>query len=219
MDNLITTELFDLYRYNHAPKGDVVIYITSKDFDGGAGAIFDTLKSNISFYELRVANWDDNLTPWAADAKMKGRTFGGKASSLLKEILNEVMPLVRNDATKVYIAGYSLAGLFSLWTLYESDVFDGCACCSGSLWYPGWVEYAKTHQVRTASEIYLSVGNREKNSKNEFMKHVEEAYATQLDFLDSDVNVSKVDFTLCEGGHFNDVHERVVKGVQFLINR
>lgn len=213
MDNLITTDLYDLIRYSYVPEGDVVIYISSRNFDGGAGNICDKLSREISFYELRVDNWDDNLTPWSADAKMKGRVFGGNASQLLSMILEEVIPRVKVSGAKIFIAGYSLAGLFSLWSLYESDVFDGCACCSGSLWYPGWVDYARTHKISAPTKVYLSVGDREKNSKNEYMKKVEEAYAIQQELLGANSY-----FELNDGGHFNDVNERVTKGINWLIN-
>jgi len=215
MDVLISNSLFDLIRYRDVPDGDAVVYITSKNFDGGAQLVCDKTSCDVSFYELRVDNWDDNLTPWAVDAKMKGRTFAGRADALLAQVVREVVPVVRANASKLYIAGYSLAGLFSLWALYNCEDLDGCACCSGSLWYPGWVDYAKAHQISSA-RVYLSVGNREKNSKNEYMKTVEEAYAIEQDLLSSCENV-EWHFDLNEGGHFNDVNERVIKGINWLI--
>lgn len=214
METLIKEELFDLIRYSYVPDGDVVIYITSKNFDGGALEIANKVCAGISFYELRVDNWDDNLTPWKADPKMKGRVFGGKGRGLLEKIKDSVIPALGNFR-KIYIAGYSLAGLFSLWSLYESNLFSGCACCSGSLWYPGWVEYVNNNNPCSDSRIYLSVGNREKNSKNEYMKLVEQAYAATLVAIDKDSTIT-THFDLNIGGHFNDASERVVKGISWL---
>lgn len=216
METIISTELFDLIRFNDAPEREAVIYITSRNFDGGAQAIYTELDTSISFYELRVDNWDDNLTPWAADAKMKGRAFGGDGGKLLESIISDVIPVVGSQSARLYIAGYSLAGLFSLWSLFESDIFAGCTCCSGSLWYPGWLDYLKKHRVNIPSRIYLSVGNREKNSKNEFMKTVEDAYAVTKEYLDTDANI-ETHFDLNEGGHFNNVNERIVKGLRWLL--
>lgn len=213
MDKIITTELYDLIRHIHTPGTDVVLYITSRNFDSDAAGICDKLSREVNFYELRVDNWDDNLTPWAADAKMKGRTFGGNAADLLSAVLREIIPEVKEGDSRIFIAGYSLAGLFSLWALYESDVFSGCACCSGSLWYPGWAEYAGTHKIHLPSKVYLSVGDREKNSKNEYMKKVEEAYKIQRELLGTDAY-----FELNEGGHFRDVNARVVKGINRLLS-
>lgn len=213
---LITNELFDLICHRLVPGEDAVIYITSRNFDGGAKAICDELNHDVSFYELCVDNWDDNLTPWEADPKMKGRLFGGKASILLETVINEVVPLIKLQNENVFIAGYSLAGLFSLWALYESDVFSGCACCSGSLWYPGWTEYIKENEFISSSSVYLSIGDREKNSKNEFMKKVEEVYSIQQVQLNGR-NVT-LHFDLNEGGHFNNVNERVIKGINWLLS-
>ena len=102
METIISTELFDLIRFNDAPEREAVIYITSRDFDGGAQSIYTELDTSISFYELRVDNWDDNLTPWAADAKMKGRAFGGDGGKLLESIISDVIPVVGSQSAWLY---------------------------------------------------------------------------------------------------------------------
>ncbi len=213
MNTVLSTELFDLIKYNDQPGRDAVIYITSKNFEGDALNIYNELGDDVCFYELRVDNWDANLTPWVADAKMKGRAFGGGAKKLLDSITDIVIPVVNKHSDNIYISGYSLAGLFSLWSLFECNYFAGCACCSGSLWYPGWVDYLNCHRISRPSKIYLSVGNREKNSKNEFMRTVEDAYAITMNALNETEHISAL-FELNEGGHFNDVTERVVKGIR-----
>lgn len=215
METLIQNKLFDLKRLNYAPTGDAVIYVTSKNFDGGAERISNSISSSVSFYELSVENWDDNLTPWEADPKMKGRIFGGNAKNLLDAITSEVIPVVKGTSAKVFIAGYSLAGLFSLWSMYESDVFSGCACCSGSLWYPGWTDFATINKVHSNTKIYLSIGDREKNSKNQYLKLVEEAYKIELKQLNQDLTVT-THFDLNPGGHFNDAEVRVIKGINWI---
>lgn len=141
----MTDELHFLTREDHAP---VVLYITNENFEFQGDAVYEKVKQMtgipFDFCELPVANWDDCLTPWAADVQMKGRSFTGGGKQLLEMVGKNVIPLIDEklpDHREIYIAGYSLAGLFSLWTLYACDWFDGAVCCSGSLWYPGWSQY------------------------------------------------------------------------------
>ena len=49
-------------------------------------------------------------------------------------VREETIGEVLDDKTrKVYIMGYSLAGLFSLWALLESNLFEGAICASRAL--------------------------------------------------------------------------------------
>lgn len=60
------------------------------------------------------------------------------------------------------IAGYSLAGLFALYAIYQTDVFTRVGCISGSLWFPGFLEYVFTHESkRRPGCLYFSLGDKE----------------------------------------------------------
>lgn len=48
------------------------------------------------------------------------------------------------------------------------------------------------------------------------MKTVEDAYAVTKEYLDTDANI-ETHFDLNEGGHFNNVNERIVKGLRWLL--
>ena len=47
----------------------------------------------------------------------------------------------------------------------------GIAAVSPSVWFPGWMEYALSHPIKT-SRIYLSLGDKEERTKNQTMKTV-----------------------------------------------
>ena len=133
-EEIMTDELQFLTNEDHAP---VVLYITNENFEFQGDAVYAKVKQMtdipFDFCELPVANWDDCLTPWATDPQMKGRSFTGGGKQLLEKIGENVLPLIDEklpNHREIYIAGYSLAGLFSLWTLYECDRFDGAVCCS-----------------------------------------------------------------------------------------
>ena len=57
--------------------------------------------------------------------------------------LEQCLILCTDKSRTYYIGGYSLAGLFSLWAAYQTDVFSGFAAASPSVWFPGFIEYMK----------------------------------------------------------------------------
>ena len=101
---------------------------------------------------FRVEDWNRELSPWPADPVMKKtEPFGGQSDLFLKAILIEGLPAVLQEYELqpewTGIAGYSLAGLFALYSMYQTDRFDRYVSASGSMWYPGFVDYCKTHAV------------------------------------------------------------------------
>lgn len=76
-----------------------------------------------------------------------------------------------NRKQKLILGGYSLAGLFALWSAYQTDLFSGIVAASPSVWYPDWMEYAQANQVKT-SALYLSLGDREERTRNLIMSAV-----------------------------------------------
>lgn len=196
-----------LYISGHDPESTERIYRSALALSGRSFALCD----------IRVADWDKYLTPWAADCRMKGRSFSGCGREILTDITDMIIPAVRNrtcgDGGEIYIAGYSLAGLFSLWAAYESGEFDGAACCSGSVWYPGWMDYAETRRLSRKSRIYLSLGNKEEMARHPLMKTVGDNMRRMYDLLSADENSADVQLVWHEGGHFTDVDNRIAEGL------
>lgn len=88
---------------------------------------------------FQVEDWNRDLSPWPAPPVFRDQAFAGEADKTLKW-LKDNMDL---SVDRRCIGGYSLAGLFSLWAFYETGLFQGAASCSGSLWFPGWIDYAQ----------------------------------------------------------------------------
>ncbi|WP_423804345.1 alpha/beta hydrolase-fold protein [Olegusella massiliensis] len=83
-------------------------------------------------------NWNEDLSPWEANRVLGNQDhFTGDAPAYLDWLLSVVVPLAQHELGEyygeAYISGYSLAGLFALWSLYQTDIFKGAACVSGSL--------------------------------------------------------------------------------------
>lgn len=216
------SEICSLNRISDAVKGPAIIYISIDAGGNEASSIYESVKSKagetFSFYELIVKNWDDYLTPWPM--QMGKRNFEGKADTLLSIIESETIPIIESEiglSEDVFIAGYSLGGLFSLWSLYESNIFSGAVSCSGSLWYKGWTEYIREKELSRNAKIYLSLGDKEKNTKNSYMKLVEDNTIYQKEVFESSKEVIGICYEVNNGGHFSDVVGRMTKGISWIL--
>ena len=160
----------------------------------------------------RVNNWNDELSPWKAPPAFGEEGFGDGASELLEKILEYC-----SDKSKTYyLGGYSLAGLFALWAAYESDVFSGIVCCSGSLWFPDWDHYVRNHVIQSKCSVYLSLGGKEEKAKNKVMAAVGDRTRAQEGLLQEDSMVESVVLEWNAGGHFADAGKRLAKGVKWM---
>lgn len=167
---------------------------------------------------LPVASWNDDLTPWEAAPVFGKAGFGGGAEGTLRFILDEVMPALDGlspGATRRYmLCGYSLAGLFALWSAYRTDAFAGVGAASPSVWYPGWTDFAASHEP-VCRRIYLSLGDREERTKNRVMAAVGGAIRLQHERLVSAGVECALQWN--EGNHFVNSELRTAKAMAWLI--
>ena len=167
--------------------------------------------------------WDRNLSPWpSAPVVSKNDHFDGNAPEYLKWYLGNVVPFAEETLELKdpvsYVAGYSMAGLFALWSLYETDFFRGAVCASGSLWYPGFCEFALSHAFRRVPEgVYLSLGDRESISKNSALQKTEAVFRT-LNEQYARGGLAAI-FELNPGNHYRDTDLRMAKGIRWLLTR
>ena len=157
-------------------------------------------------------DWNDALSPWPAPKVFRGGgDFGGHAEEHLARLRNEVFPAVEAGRNcRRMIAGYSLAGLFALWAACGCDLFSSCASVSGSLWYDGFADWLNGMSPRLEG-VYLSVGEREKITKNARMAAVEDETRRACRIL-AEKGIPAV-FECNPGGHFNDVPVRIARGI------
>lgn len=170
-------------------------------------------------------NWESDFTPWPAPSPFnKSEAFGGNAKMTLNWILNRYQPeLERHFKLKnqinYYILGHSLGGLFALWAVSVSDMFHGCASCSGSLWYDGFMDFIKTRHFKNESRIYLSLGKNEEKARNAKIASVGNVTRETAELLGNNPNIT--DFTLQwqEGGHFNDMILRIAQAILWIVKK
>ena len=151
-----------------------------------------------------VPDWDSSLTPWPAT--VGSRSFGEGASATLSAVLSSLP-----TASRCFLGGYSLAGLFSLWASCETSVFSGVAAVSPSVWYPGFVDYYCSSSV-LASSVYLSLGDRESRTRDPVMATVGDCINACYSHV-----ASRGMLEWNKGGHFTSPSERMARGFSWLL--
>ena len=180
------------------------------------------LMSHVEFNLLTKSGieWNSYLSPWQTDSLVKGvGPFAGHADTFLNELEIEVKDLISNSGLNpsvIYIAGYSLAGLFALYSLYKTNLFDGAACCSGSLWYPRFTDFVKKNELcKPPKRLYMSLGDAEASVKNPVFASVEDKTREVCEHYKS--KGIDVKFEMNPGNHMTDIDERVAKGIASLL--
>lgn len=156
------------------------------------------------------SSWENDLTPYEADNPLqKGRTFAGKADDFLKDVMAVASAC---PAAHRILAGYSLAGLFALYTGAKCSLFDSLVAGSPSLWYPSFIEYAQTHPLNPEIQyVYLSLGDQEAKVKNPVFQTVDQRMNEYCKIL-KEARIP-FRFDLNPGKHVNNVMERMAKGI------
>ena len=153
---------------------------------------------------VKVQNWNTDLSPWNAPAVFGKDAFGAGAADTLEEVLK-----LCADQKKIYIiGGYSLAGLFALWAVYQTDVFAAVAAASPSVWFPGFIEYMKEHRPQAAS-VYLSLGDKEEKTRNPVMAAVGSRIREAHELLRGQGVDTVLEWN--PGNHFRDADIRTAK--------
>ena len=160
--------------------------------------------------------WNADLSPWKTKSVFRGKPdFEGGADAFLSR-LEEALPQAEKDLgvtpKRRFIAGYSLAGLFALYSLFRTDIFSGAVSASGSLWFDGFTDFMRNTPFKGRPEtVYLSVGDREKIAKDKRLASVEDETLKAVSIL-REKGVPTV-FELNEGNHFAEPEKRLAKGV------
>jgi len=206
---------------NSKPKLPVVIY-NSYNRDGQE--VWDECMKlkcpEFALVVVEVSNWNNDMTPWPSDpifSKTEG--YSGKADDYLKVLEQEILPTVETllQPKDYILSGYSLAGLFSIYAMFKTTRFTKFLSGSGSFWYPGFKEFYEKTTLPSPlpTKVYLSLGAREKKTKNVIMKTIETETIAVKEFLIQQ-NIP-LKFELNPGGHFNDVNQRIAQGIKWLL--
>ena len=159
---------------------------------------------------IPVDNWNKDLSPWTAPAVFGKEDFGDGA----KETLTEILKLTKDNTKSYIIGGYSLAGLFALWAVYQTDVFKGAAAASPSVWFPGFTDYMRERRPHTDS-VYLSLGDKEEKTRNPVMAAVGDRIREASEVLKSQGVTTTLEWN--SGNHFKDAALRTARAFAWVI--
>jgi len=204
------------------PKAPLIVLNTFGD-EGEAvyAAVRSLTKKDFSMLVVSGMDWNRDLSPWEAKAVFKNDApFGGKADEFLDKLLDQA---IHNAVSElgckpqfIAIAGYSLAGLFAVYSLYRTYIFSRAASASGSFWFPGFLEFASSREfVGKPEKLYLSLGDAEARTRNPVMATVQDN-TEKLAVLYRGRGLDTV-FELNPGNHFKDPALRMAKGIRSIL--
>ena len=177
--------------------------------------------ANFTLAAIGGLNWNRDLSPWETPEIRNNKYSFGGADEYILQLTGEILPGILSKLPEkpefTAIAGYSLAGLFALYATYRTDVFSRIASVSGSLWFPGFTEFAKSHDfVKNPDCIYLSLGDAEAKTRDKNLAAVQKNTEFLSDFYES--RGIETIFELNHGNHFTDTIGRTAKGIKKIID-
>ena len=190
-----------------------------KDLDDGLKRLSE--KYGVSIVVIEDVNWNDDLTPWLAEGVFKkAKPFGGKATSFLNRLTDEISPETEKDIGVEHaertLLGVSLSGLFAVWSAFNTDLFSNIISISGSLWYDGFVAWMKEQTPSPQLEkVCMLLGEKEKNAKEKRMATVEERTQNAANILKEKTHAS-ITFELVEGTHFSPIMPRMERAFEVI---
>lgn len=210
--------------FEHTMDGAKILMLQPVDdhdrglLDDEVAMIKDNTEKPFNLVAFAVGNWMDDLTPWTAPPAFGKQPFGSGAHETLRFINDILLPSLTERWGKmtVVVGGYSLAGLFSLWAGYNSNLFDGIAAASPSVWYPGWMDYIESREMH-ARAVYLSLGDRESHTKNPVMAHINDAIRRQYELLRTSDRTAAIEWN--PGNHFVDSEKRMARAFAWVASR
>ena len=203
-----------IYEYGNPDADNVLIQLTGDHELSGLENEVEEIRKRTSidfrFIAAKVDDWNYELSPWKAPAVFGNEDFGDGAARTLEQILT----LCTDKSKAYYIGGYSLAGLFSLWAAYQTDIFSGVAAASPSVWFPGFIAYMKEHEINSET-VYLSLGDREEKTRNPVMSQVGNCIQKGYDWLTK----CGINCTLewNQGNHFREPDIRTAKAFAWVL--
>jgi hypothetical protein len=178
---------------------------------------------NFTFVTVTGLLWEQDMTPWATAPISKNSTAcTGGADNYLRlfteEIVQRVEEKIRGTISFRGLAGYSLSGLFAVYSLYRTKIFSRVASISGSLWFPNFKEYVFSHEMKISPDcLYFSLGNKECKTRNPYLKMVREYTKAISDFY-TQKGIDTI-FCLNPGNHYSDTAKKTAAGIRWIANR
>lgn len=176
---------------------------------------------SFSLVTINNLEWNKDMSPWyAPPISEEDMPCTGGADEYLDFLTENIIPTVEKDLIEPVkwrgLAGYSLGGLFAIYSIYKTDLFSRIAGMSSSLWFPDFIDYIQTHEILKYPQfIYLSLGDTEEKTHMVILKPV---------LIDTEEVVQyfrgigiNTEFVLNKGGHHTQPIKRTVAGLRAIL--
>ena len=203
-----------IYRYGNA-GADIVLIQPAGDHDISeikeeVAEIQSLTSMDFELIAVKVDDWNKELSPWKVPAAFGNEDFGDGAAQTLEEVLR----LCSDKSKTYYIGGYSLSGLFALWSACQTDLFSGIAAASPSVWFPGFTDYIKEHKIKSQN-VYLSLGNKEEKTRNPVMAKVGDSIREVYAWMKAEGVNCTLEWN--QGGHFKETMARTARAFAWVM--
>ena len=179
--------------------------------------ISENTDKNFGLIAFKIEDWNSELTPWEMPLLRGKGNFGDGAGKTLEFIKEKLIPNlvklvnIQENNVKYVLGGYSLAGLFSLWCGYQTNIFAGVVGVSPSVWYKDWIKFVKNNEI-LAKNVYLSLGDLEEKTIHQVLSKIGDNIREYFGILKNSEDVEKCVLEWNEGNHFRDSDVRMGKG-------
>ena len=203
-------------------KAPLVIVNT---FQGDGHEVYESMQQiksiPIVLAVISDIDWNDEMTPWECPPMFKGDSpCTGGADGYIRKLEDKIVPAIlaelNGQPSFVAIAGYSLGGLFAIYSLYKTDIFSRAVSASGSMWFPGFLDFVRKNEMLVKPErVYFSLGDKEAKTRNQMLRTVEDNTKEICELIKN--NGIESIFEMNEGNHFKDADLRLAKGIFSII--
>lgn len=222
-----------IYYYENVIINKIIYWI--EDFTLKAPEVLLTLTSfkNYLIVGISIEDWNTYLSPWYCPklfGKKMDNDFKGEGQKTYDWLINNCITKVETDYSNIidknefkrYIGGYSLSALFALWVFYSDKnrnekIFNGVCACSPSLWFKKWDNYMNKRTAPGDCIIYLSLGDKEGNTRNETFKKMRTGMNKMLEIVKNDKEIKKYFYEENKGGHYDECELRMAKAFKWII--
>lgn len=214
-----------VFIFSSTEPGDPILYLNT--FSGEGQKVYEAAQAAgcppFTLVAISDLDWNHDMAPWDSPSTFKNADPStGGADDYLRLLTEEIIPAAEKELGSVPrwrgIAGYSLAGLFALYAIYQTDLFFRVGSMSGSLWFPGMKEYIFSHEPKHwPDRMYFSLGDKESKTKNPILRTVQENTEEICAYYQrKGINT---EFQLNPGNHFVQSVERTAAGIAWMLGR
>lgn len=179
------------------------------------------------FILIAISNldWNNEMTPYYAPKLYQNdNDCLGKTDEYIELLESKIIPFIteylvnelRIQISYFGIAGYSLGGLFAIYSSYKTALFTRIASASGSLWYPHIKDFIRENKmVSRVEKLYFSLGDKESKTKNKVFMSVE-TNTKEIEQFYRENGITTI-YEINEGNHFRDAELRMAKGIKWIL--